>query len=141
MKRGCAAAGLALALFGCGAPERLSGAEREQARGTLVAYAGALAARDGDAACATLTRKMRERSSPSPVGCPRALVELARLLEFSRPVEVQLPADRWNDGSAHGVVEYRSGAGASGGEVVLRQEGDRWLIDEDLRCITPGCGP
>ena len=120
---------------GCGGPAELSPSEREQARDTVETYARALVARDGEQACGTLTRAMRARHEPD---CPQDIV---RLDEFDQPTRVDLKRDLHDDGSARAIVRYTKGAGLSGGEVTLRREGGRWLIDKDLSCITSGCNP
>ena len=120
---------------GCGGPGELTTAEREQVRETVEAYADALVARDGEAACATLTRAMRERHAPD---CPRDVV---RLDEFDAPTRVEVERDLNEDGSARAIVRYTTGAGLSGSALTLRGEGGRWLIDHDITCIGPSCEP
>lgn len=125
-------------LAGCGGPGELSPAEREQARGTLLTYGHALVDRDSTAACATLTKRMRGRYAPD---CRRGIEAMARRLDADEPLRVRVQRTLLPNDAADAVIEYGSPPGTSGGQVFLRREGGRWLIDEDLSCVTPGCDP
>jgi hypothetical protein len=124
-----------------GRPGALSSADLTGARATAVAYATAYERHDGAAACAQLSLRIRTvlGGAAGPSGCPDEVTAYSRRATPRGP-RVDVRPDPEDRSRPYAVITWRAGTTGGAGMNMVREDG-RWVLDDDLRCVTPSCDP